>query len=111
VASGLGDAYRGGFSWKKSAQPALGPNEDSKVATSFSYMLQIFRLQGFYHITHKVTTIAPITGTILASQFDELDHRTAAPVADEEAALPVADIVPVPAPVAVELGLVPEETL
>jgi hypothetical protein len=76
------------------------------VAASFSNS----RLQAHYHITLKPTTTAPTTGTILASQFGESDHRTAAPLADEDAALPVADIVPVPAPVpvAVELGLVPE---
>lgn len=63
-----------------------------------------------YHVTLKPTTTAPITGAILASQLGEPAHRTAAPVADEDAALPVADIVPVPVPVpvAVELVLVPE---
>lgn len=82
-------------------------------AIADSLFKEVCRLQALYHITLKPTITAAITGAILASQFGEPDHRTAAPRADEDAALPVADpvSVPGPVPVAVELGLTPEETL
>jgi hypothetical protein len=92
---------------ERPAQPASGLYEDSKKRPLVLTYTSNFKLQALYHITPKPTTTAPITGAILANQFGETDHRTAAPRADEDAA---ADPVPVPAPVpvAVELGLASE---